>query len=195
MEATGQMNRNVRNQTDLDRRQRRTRRAIFDAFERLMARHRYSEITVAQIIDLADIGRSTFYAHFETKDELLREMCTEMFNHVFEGVDYHCETHAELETVDLRGRLAHLLYHLRDNHGAICGKLLKEGEPHFAAFFKGRLVELIERDMPEAPADMPRDLHLDLLVSSFCEAVVWWFEHEMPCAPEDMAAWYTAFAC
>ena len=63
----------------MDRRQRKTRQAIYAAFEELMAEQHYSEVTVAQVIKRADIGRSTFYAHFETKDELLNQMCVEMF--------------------------------------------------------------------------------------------------------------------
>lgn len=114
----------------MDRRQRKTRQAIYAAFEGLMAEQHYSEVTVAQVIKRADIGRSTFYAHFETKDELLNQMCVEMFTHIFEGVDEHCVTHATLEAKDLTGMLAHLLYHLRDTHHGICGKLLGEGEPH-----------------------------------------------------------------
>lgn len=193
MDDTEQSAQSVRKRTNLDRRQRKTRRAIFGAFEELMLGQRYSEITVAQIIDRADVGRSTFYAHFETKDDLLREMCTEMFDHVFEGVDSHCVTHAELETVNLEGRLAHLLYHLRDTHGSVCGRLLREGEPHFTTFFKGRLEGLIAKDLPAKPAAMPSDLHLDLLVSSFCELVVWWFEKGTPASPEELAAWFTGF--
>ena len=76
----------------MDRRQRKTRQAIYDAFEALMASAHYRDITVAQIIERADIGRSTFYAHFETKDDLLEQMCVEMFDHIFEGVNEHCVT-------------------------------------------------------------------------------------------------------
>ena len=31
----------------------------------------------------ADVGRSTFYSHFETKDDLARQICFELFDHIF----------------------------------------------------------------------------------------------------------------
>ena len=67
----------------MDRRSQRTRRAIYEAFSGLLARKKYSQITVQEILDAADIGRSTFYAHFSTKEDLLREICDELFGHIF----------------------------------------------------------------------------------------------------------------
>lgn len=49
---------------------RRTRRALRDALIELIAERAYEKITVQEVLDRADIGRSTFYAHFSDKDAL-----------------------------------------------------------------------------------------------------------------------------
>ena len=64
---------------NMDRRQRKTREAIFKAFTELLSRKNFDQMTVGEIIESADIGRATFYSHFETKDYLLEEFCKELF--------------------------------------------------------------------------------------------------------------------
>ncbi len=54
-----------------DRRVRRTRRALQNALLALMVEKSYDAITVQDIIDRADVGRSTFYSHFTDKRALL----------------------------------------------------------------------------------------------------------------------------
>jgi AcrR family transcriptional regulator len=54
-----------------DRRVGKTRRALKDALTDLTLERGYEAVTVADIIDRADVGRSTFYAHFQDKDDLL----------------------------------------------------------------------------------------------------------------------------
>lgn len=54
-----------------DRRVQRTRRLLQDALLSLMAERGYESVTVQDIIDRADVGRATFYAHFADKRTLL----------------------------------------------------------------------------------------------------------------------------
>ena len=183
----------------LDRRQRKTRKAIYDAFEALMRDAHYGTVTVAQIIERADVGRSTFYAHFETKDDLLDQMCREMFDHIFEGVNEYCVTHPTLVTESIEGKLAHLLYHLRDTHSGVCGKLIREGEPHFTTYFESQLDVLFGKVGQGSLGDdragrdaVPAEFVRVLRVSSFSHAVSWWFENGAAEPPEQVAAWYVS---
>jgi AcrR family transcriptional regulator len=61
-----------------DRRVGKTRRALKEALTDLILDRRYEEITVQDIIDRADIGRSTFYAHFTDKDDLLMAILSDL---------------------------------------------------------------------------------------------------------------------
>ena len=56
---------------DLDRRVRRTREAILQAFVGLVLDRRYDQIGTSDLIVASGVGRSTFYEHFGGKDEVL----------------------------------------------------------------------------------------------------------------------------
>ena len=58
----------------MDRRQQKTRESIFNAFISLLSKKNYNNITVGEIIEVANVGRATFYLHFETKDFLLKDL-------------------------------------------------------------------------------------------------------------------------
>ncbi|HEY2791136.1 MAG TPA: TetR/AcrR family transcriptional regulator, partial [Micromonosporaceae bacterium] len=55
----------------IDRRVRRTRALLQTALVDLIIERGYHRISVQDVLDRADVGRSTFYAHFRDKDALL----------------------------------------------------------------------------------------------------------------------------
>lgn len=56
----------------IDRRTARTRKSLSDALVALILRKSYDSITVQDVIDEANVGRSTFYMHYTGKEDLLR---------------------------------------------------------------------------------------------------------------------------
>ena len=54
-----------------DRRTQRTRRLLHEALGSLIREKAYDRITVAEILERAEVSRSTFYVHFRDKDDLL----------------------------------------------------------------------------------------------------------------------------
>lgn len=67
-------------QTKSDRRSLRTRQLLMQAMVDLIRVKRYDAITVQEITDQANVGRSTFYAHFTDKDDLLVNGVHRMIN-------------------------------------------------------------------------------------------------------------------
>ena len=63
-----------------DRRARRTRKALRDAFVALVLERGYDRLTVEDITERADVARPTFYAHFAHKEDLLTAVFTELIS-------------------------------------------------------------------------------------------------------------------
>jgi AcrR family transcriptional regulator len=65
-----------------DARVRRTRDALGDALVALMQEKPFDTITVQDVLDRANVGRSTFYSHYSDKDDLLMSDAEEFFESV-----------------------------------------------------------------------------------------------------------------
>ena len=61
-----------------DRRVSKTRKALKEALTDLILEKGYEGVTVQDVIDRADVGRSTFYAHFVDKDDLLMAILADL---------------------------------------------------------------------------------------------------------------------
>ena len=179
----------------MDRRQRKSREAIFGAFTRLLEKQAYHQITVQDIIDEADVGRATFYAHFETKDYLLKDLCEELFGHIIDTAmglphgHYHYTCTMTTDSVFL-----HLLKHLQENDRNILALLSSRNNEIFLQYFKTNLKRLVKTQFAEKgklkASKLPEDFMVNHISASFVEMVSWWLTHGMKETPEELAEYF-----
>ena len=174
----------------MDRRQQKTRQAVFQAFTSLLEKKHYSKITTQEIIENANIGRSTFYSHFDTKDELLKALCTEIFKHVFDDALSRESTHDfSTEPMNLQAEITHMLYHLQDSRHYLRGLLLSESGELFIQHFKCYLVDVFRKNLKDCCLDVPADYMLNHMVCAFAETVRWWMRNG-EYAPEEVSRFF-----
>lgn len=179
----------------MDRRQKKTRDAIFSAFAELLSQKHYNQISVQEIIDAANVGRTTFYAHFETKDYLLKSLCEELFGHIIDTAmglphgHYHYSCGNKTDSVFL-----HLVRHLQENDRNILELLSSENNEIFMKYFKTNLRTLIVTQYAEKgllkSATLPEDSLVNHIASSFVETIDWWVSRGMKETPETITEYF-----
>ena len=179
----------------MDRRQRKTREAIFSAFITLLSKRDFSQITVGEIIDQADVGRATFYAHFETKDYLLKELCDELFCHIFDATDLGCASHNHIFACTPPDAVfLHLFQHLQKNDNNILKLLSCRNNELFLHYFKLNLQKLVESQLPSFASrkdeKLPESFWVKHIASTFVETVRWWIDNGMQESPETITEYF-----
>ena len=181
----------------MDRRQQKTRAAIFSAFTVLLSEKSYHKITVQDIIDTANVGRTTFYAHFETKDDLLKELCEELFGHIINSAMDCTHTHGLYSDGSApESVFCHLLQHLQENDKNIIGLLSCESSEIFLRYFKDSLNGLVQSQFVnqnrKRNTDIPQDFLINHISGSFVEMVLWWIKGRMKQTPGELDRYFRA---
>lgn len=179
----------------MDRRQKKTRNAIFTAFIALLSEKDYDKITVGDVIQRSDIGRATFYAHFETKEFLLKALCEELFAHIFEaeaGGDsanthiFHCDAPNSV--------FLHLFQHLQKNDNRILDLLSSRNNSLFLGYFRENLKKLAASQLSlfahrKAPT-LPEGYWIDHIAATFVQTLRWWLENGRRETPEQITGYF-----
>lgn len=178
----------------MERRRKKTRQAILAAFQELLAHKRYENIIVQEIIEAADVGRSTFYAHFETKDMLLRAMCEDMFAHVLEDVTDEGSHDFSHDPDNPAMIVSHMLYHMQDQQRNIRGLLTCESRDIFLQYFRDKLRETLTARGHSVLREhaLPEGFLINHITGSFVLMVEWWMQNGCRESPEEMAEMYAA---
>ena len=170
----------------VDRRVSRTRRSLSDALVALILEKRFDAITVRELIDRADVGRSTFYAHFRDKEDLFLSD----WKRLLDGFVAHIEwAHVEGggRFVPLRGLFEHLREFQRFYRALVRSRktewLFETGRAHLSESIEGSLAAwLADRPPPSVPAAVLSNY----LAGEIVSLLRWWLDHGMPHTPERM---------
>ncbi|MBM7643394.1 TetR/AcrR family transcriptional regulator [Streptococcus loxodontisalivarius] len=162
-----------------DRRVRKSKQAIFQAFLDLLNEKGYDKLTVQEIIDRADVGRSTFYAHYESKDFLLEELCQDLFHHLFK----------EGEVLDLKAYLSHLFSHFKRNQDKVTSLLLSRND-YFLRMLMAELRHDVCPRIYQGMSDKKKQVnqaYLDhMICTAFIESLTWWLREGSQLTEEEM---------
>lgn len=181
----------------MDRRQQKTKKAIFNAFITLLSKKSFNKVTVNEILELANVGRATFYSHFETKDFLLEGLCNELFDHLFEAQDGNPNAHSHVFDCEKEDSVfLHLLYHLKNDDNNLIKLLSCENNQLFFQHFKNGVMQMVKRNLRDferkKSASVPVDFYINHLSCTFVETVKWWLDNKVSLSPEQVYEYFCA---
>jgi AcrR family transcriptional regulator len=168
-----------------DRRSKRTRQLIGDALVELMLEKSFADITVQDILDRANVGRSTFYAHYTDKDSLLSSEITRVIH--------------DLETYTANGGHAHggilpsleLFRHVQKQHRLIHAFFGDHNLDRLPRELKIQVNKIVENNLRSIVGEsmsfaVPLPLVATFVVNTFLMLLNWWVENNMRQTPEQM---------
>jgi AcrR family transcriptional regulator len=181
-----------------DRRIQRTRLLLSTALLKLIEERGYDSLTVNDITEQANVGRATFYLHYEDKEQLLVGTLEEMFSQLEDLIDPLSEALGE-EHYSTATRL--LFQHFSDHHRLYRVLLTEKG----AAMVFPRLLEILSNlaeqiagqdvisksvSVEQPQTRISTNLVAHYVAGAFLGSVVWWLNNNKPYSVEQMAAIY-----
>jgi AcrR family transcriptional regulator len=168
----------------LDRRIQKTRMLLSNALISLIIEKGYDAVTVQDIIDRANVGRSTFYAHFENKEHLLLSGRGEFHKLLFPPDDHSQNTHPG-PAIDF----AALFNHIAENHQLAKAMMVNRNDQIVTGFFKDVIALKINDYLQQQ--DRPDTGKIKYQANAAAAAAISlvsdWLELGMPDSPAKMA--------
>lgn len=176
--------------TKTDRRVERTRELLQKALIELISERGYDAITIQDIVDRANVGRTTFYLHYSSKDELFMS-CHEAIVSKFHIGPLHPLSREELLSPEPPPGMTSAYRHL------------EETRPLLYSIFQGKDSLLILRRIrdwnareieanlraafAEEDSSIPFDVLANYLAGAQIALVQWWLEKRQPNTLQNLA--------
>jgi AcrR family transcriptional regulator len=181
-----------------DRRVRRTQDLLRRALLSLIQEKGYDRITVQDILDRADIGRSTFYAHYRDKDDLLRAGFQDIRAELAGERDAAEKgTGSKVEFL----QPMHAVFDHVGRHRQFWGPLSREGGADLVTRILHQSVsDLVREDLrsrfPDTQADQTRlEAAIQFVTGACMGLVTWWLENDaVPYSAEEIQSIFRQLA-
>jgi AcrR family transcriptional regulator len=163
-----------------DRRSQRTRHLLSAAFVQLLKEKGYSAITISDLIERANIGRSTFYSHYRDKDDLF----VAQLDRVIEVLSHDMPNQGTLPFFPSLG----LFRHVGEEYDLYKAIVWTPGIDLFIKHLQTSLSHRIEQGFQESGRrfEVPIPIMANFIAGSFLTLLKWWLENRMVYSPEEM---------
>jgi AcrR family transcriptional regulator len=162
-----------------DRRIHKTRRLLHEALGSLIREKPYDSIAVKEILDRANVGRSTFYMHFRDKDELLASGIYDILSSLDSAALPSSEKPYERMIRFSLPIFQHIYLHRQSGEA----RMGSRGRAIIHEHLRKLLAELIADDVKtvlrtrrKKAGQIPQDLLVQYLASTFILVLNWWVE-------------------
>lgn len=166
----------------VDRRVTRTQTALREALIELILERGWDEISVQDICDRADIGRSTFYGHFTCKEELL----TSAFGDLRKTLRAQQMNSGDLRT-PVFGFVQGLIEHVYENQRLFRAVIGKRSGLAIQRRFRQLLIELVNEDLTLGGIPVARRAaggHY--IAGALFELLTWWIDSRSQLSPHEL---------
>ena len=170
----------MENHHGTDRRVRKTRAQLHGALAALVHERPYDDIVVKEILARADVGRSTFYAHYRDKDELLERGIRDLLG---VGVPRSSESGNSASDRLLEFSLPFLEHVERYRvHGELPFDAVRAAPVHehlqrVLESVLGEQLRAEHRRRPAGASALPASLLARHVATTFVLTLEWWLEH------------------
>jgi AcrR family transcriptional regulator len=168
----------------IDRRVRRTKELLRAALLALIKEKGYERVTVQDIIDRADVGRSTFYAHFRDKEDLLVYGLEELRESFISAAGARNEGTGRSPTLAVFEHFAAY----NDVWNAMAGRRGAEAFlRHLHQFLSALMRDQLRARAPEGPTQVPLDALVEFAVSTLLGlGMRWWQLGQAPSSAREV---------
>lgn len=168
-----------------DARVRRTRDALGDALVTLMQEKPFDTITVQDVLDRANVGRSTFYSHYSDKDDLLMSDAEEFFESV--AMMLSARGDKSNRVFPVREFFAHITEAKQFVNALVsAGKFNDNMELARGMFARGIEKRLAELPRGQAIPESERPVIAFAHAGALLALLTWWIDRGMKQSPAEM---------